>query len=87
LASRSQGWLLAAYGVSVLVVCGYLVIDGPRLRAAADAREAEIVQAENMAFCSKLGAGPETAGYPQCASGLAQIRARHLQRYLSDTIL
>jgi hypothetical protein len=79
--------LLAGYGLSLLVVCGFLVIDGPRLRAAAEAQETQIVEAENKAFCSKFGAGPETARYAQCASELTQIRARHLQRYVSDSIL
>jgi hypothetical protein len=79
--------LLAGYSLSLLVVCGFLVIDGPRLRAAAEAQETQIVEAENKAFCSKFGAGPETARYAQCASELTQIRARHLQLCVSDSIL
>jgi hypothetical protein len=86
-ASRLQALLLAGYGLAVVVVCGLLVINGPQIRAAAEAREAQIIDGENKAFCSKLGVGPETARYAQCASELAQIRARHLKRYLSDSIL
>jgi hypothetical protein len=64
-----------------------LAVNGPQLRAAVDAREAHISEEENKAFCSKFGVGPGTARYAQCASELAQIRARHLQRYVSDSIL
>jgi hypothetical protein len=52
-----------------------------------DAREAQVAEEENKAFCGKLGAGPDTSSYGRCASELATIRARHLQRYLSQSIL
>jgi hypothetical protein len=79
--------LLAAYGVSVVAVCGLLVINGPHLRAAAEAEEARIVAEENRAFCSRFGIGPETSRYAQCAAELAAIRARHLARNVSESIL
>jgi hypothetical protein len=78
--------LLAAYCVSLVAVCSLLVINGPQLRAAADAREAHIAEEENRAFCM-LGVGPRTALYAQCATKLAQIRGRYLQGYLSESIL
>jgi hypothetical protein len=87
LASKVGRLMLAAYFVSAIAVCGLLVANGPQIRAAAEAREARIVEEENRAFCSRFGMGPETARYAQCASELMQIRARHLQRYTSDSIL
>ena len=85
--SRLRGWLFAVYCLSLAVVCGLLVVEGPRIHAASQAREAQIVEGEDKAFCNSFGAGPETARYAQCAGELAQIRARHLQRYLSHSIL
>jgi hypothetical protein len=79
--------MLGAYLVSVIAVCGLLIANGPRIRAAAEAREAHIVEEENRAFCATFGIGPETARYAQCASELMQIRARYLQRYIGDSIL
>jgi hypothetical protein len=79
--------MVGAYVVAVVAGCGLLIANAPRLRAAAEAREAHIVEEENRAFCTMFGIGPETARYAQCASELSQMRARRLQRYLGDTIL
>jgi hypothetical protein len=87
LASKVGHLMLAAYFVLVVAVCGLLVVNGPQIRADAEAREARILEEENRAFCSRFGMGPETARYAQCVSELTQIRARHLQRYVSDSIL
>jgi hypothetical protein len=78
--------LLAAYGISVVAVCGLLVLNGPQIRAAAEAEEARVVAEENKAFCSKFGIGPETTRYAQCSSELTEVRARHLARNVSDSI-
>ena len=77
--------LLAAYGISVVAVCGLLVLKGPQIRAAAEA-EARVVAEENKAFCSKFGVAPETSRYAQCTAELAEIRARHLARNVSGSI-
>jgi hypothetical protein len=69
-----------------VAVCGLLVINGPQLRAVAEAEEARLVADENRAFCSKFGIGPETSRYAQCAAELREIRARHLARNVSDSI-
>jgi hypothetical protein len=59
--------LPAVFLASVAAVCGLLVIYGPQLRTAADAREASIVEQEDEAFCKKFGIGPETGqGSPSC---------------------
>jgi hypothetical protein len=86
-ASRLEGWLLAGYCVSLVVLCSLLVVNGPQLRAAADAREAQVTEDENKAFCSLFGIGPETGRYAQCARELEQIRTRYLQRHFSESIL
>ena len=78
--------LLAVYGISVVVVCGLLVVNGPQIRAAAEVEEARIVAEENKAFCSKFGIGPETSRYAQCTADLTEIRARHLARNVNDPI-
>jgi hypothetical protein len=57
------------------------------LRADTEAKETNITDEENEAFCSKFGIGPGTAHYAQCASELTQIRARHLERYISEYVL
>ena len=79
----------AAYLASVAAVCGLLVIYGPQMRAAAETHEVQVIEQEDRAFCSKFGMVPETARYAECAAGLKEIRARHLERYLerSNSIL
>jgi hypothetical protein len=79
--------MLEAYLVSVIALCSLLIAYAPQIRAAAEAREAHIVEEENRAFCTVFGIGPETARYAQCASELMQIRTRYLQRYIGDSIL
>lgn len=78
---------MTAYLISLVAICGLLVVNGPEMRVSAEAEEARLVEQENRAFCSKLGIGHETARYAQCASELTQIRARHLQRHIGDSIL
>jgi hypothetical protein len=79
--------LLAAFGVSLVAICGLFVIHGPQMRAAAEAEEARVVEEENQAFCGRFGISPETSRYAHCAAGLAEIRSRHLQRNSSGSIL
>jgi hypothetical protein len=78
--------LLAVYGISVVAVCGLLVVNGPQIRAAAEAEEARVVAEETKAFCSKFGIGPETSRYAQCAAELTEIRALHLARNVGESI-
>jgi hypothetical protein len=79
--------LLTAYVVSIAAVCGVLVLYGPQMRAAAEAHEARTIAEEDRAFCAKLGAGPETGRFGECASGLMEIRTRYLQRSTAESIL
>jgi hypothetical protein len=86
-ASWLERGLLAAYLVSVVAFCGLIAINGHQIRAAAEAQEALVAEEENRAFCGTLGIGPEATLYTQCAAGLADIRARALQRSASNSIL
>jgi hypothetical protein len=79
--------LPAVFLASVAAVCGLLVIYGPQLRTAAEAREASIVEQEDEAFCKKFGIGPETGRYAECATGLKEIRTRYLERSVGEHIL
>jgi hypothetical protein len=79
--------LLLLCAISLVTLCGLLAINGPQIRAAAAAHEARIVEEENRAFCGKLGIDPGTTRYAECAAGLADIRARALERSTSDSIL
>src|SRR5262245_20987052 len=72
--------------ISLVGLCVLLAINGPHIRAAAEAEAARLVEQENRAFCSKFGIGPETNRYAECAAGLTEIRARHLQRNVQDFI-
>jgi hypothetical protein len=85
--SRLESRLLAAYGVSLVTLSGLIVINGPQMRAAAEAQEARIVEEENRAFCGKLGIDPGTSRQAECAAGLAVIRARALERSAGNSIL
>jgi hypothetical protein len=84
---RVKRGLFAAYVASLVVVCGLIAINGPQLRAAAEAQEALVIEEENKAFCGTLGIGPQDTLYARCAAGLAEIRGRTLQRSASNSIL
>jgi hypothetical protein len=71
--------LLAVFLASLVVLCGMLVIYGPQMRAASEANEARIVEQEDKVFCGTFGIGSETGRYAECAAGLKEIRACHLE--------
>src|SRR5437016_1895897 len=75
----SRGFL-ALELVSLAATAGLLVIYGPEMRAGLENEKARVIDEENRAFCSKLGAGPESRRYTECAAGLSEIRARQDQR-------
>ena len=78
---------LIAYVLSLVALAGLIGINGPQIRAAAEAQEERIVGEENRAFCGKLGIDPGTTSYAECAAGLAGIRARALERSAGNSIL
>ncbi len=76
--------LLAAFLVSLAALCSWLIINGPQMRAAAEAQTERTIEEESKVFCSKFGHGPETGRHAECAADLMQIRKRHEQRIVSD---
>jgi hypothetical protein len=87
LTSRLHQTALAGFVLSLVALAGLIGINGPQIRAAAEAHEARLVEEENRAFCGKFGIDPGTTRYAECAAGLADIRARTLERSASNSIL
>jgi hypothetical protein len=83
--ARVSPWLVA-YVVGLAVVCTVLIVNGPRLRAVAEAQRAQEIDQENRAFCRKFGLGPETSRYAECAANLMEIRERHELRIASELV-
>jgi hypothetical protein len=82
---RVAPWLVGgAYVVGLAAVCTVLIVNGPQLRAVAEAQKAEEINQENKVFCRKFGMGPETNGYTECSANLMQIRERHERRVASE---
>lgn len=74
-----------ALGVALalsVTVWGRLIVTGPHVQAAAEAKEARLVEEEDRAFCSGLGIGLGTTRFAQCTAGLKDIRRRYLERSL-----
>jgi len=85
--ARVAPWLFGGvYVVGLAAICAVLILEGPQLRAAAEAQKAQEIDRENAAFCRKFGMGPETSGYMECSASLMQIRERHERRIASDLI-
>jgi hypothetical protein len=79
-ASKVGRAMLGAYLVSVIAVCGLLVVNGPQVRAAAEAEQARIVEEENTRLCGKLGMPHHTAGFRECAGYLDEVRKLKAER-------
>ena len=77
---RPSRALLAVFLATLAVTCAALIAFGRHIRAAEETERARVIAEEDGAFCSQFGAGPETARYLGCVSGLNGIRARYLQR-------
>lgn len=56
------------------------VVNGPQLRAAADAAQANEIAQENRAFGNAFGVGSNTARFAECGAALMDIRNRHAER-------
>ena len=84
--ATGRGGVLFVAFLAILAVAlgGALVVFGPQMRAAQEAERAQAIDAENYAFCVKLGLGPETARYGECTSALNDIRTLHETRTLRE---
>src|SRR5262245_41646030 len=80
IASKVGRALLWAYLVSVIAVCGVLVINGPQMRAAAEAEQARVIADENRRVCAKFGMPHGTANFSECAGALGEVRTHHEER-------
>jgi hypothetical protein len=76
--------LLGGYLVSVAAVCGLLAINGPQLRAAAEAEEARVVEEENRRVCRELGMPHGTSVFPECVRHLREVRKLHGERLAAE---
>lgn len=84
----SKGWLArvtaavaVAVGVSVAI---FILINGPKLRAAIENERAAAIEQEDRAFCAKFALTPGTNAFVTCANELSRIRWLHEQRLNSN---
>jgi len=62
------------------------LIEGPSMRAAAQARFDREIAAENLAFCEKFGMRSGTSEFLACARELAIVRERQVSRDHADEL-
>ena len=75
--SAVWGWGFGVLlGLAVVALGVFSTVNGPTMRANAEA----VIDQENRSVCSKLGIGPETNRYPECAAALSVVRASTSQR-------
>jgi hypothetical protein len=67
----------AAYVTAIAAVIGYLIVNGPAMRAAAERQEAQQIDLEDRTYCQKLGMNYGTDLFATCATTLAEIRRLH----------
>ena len=72
--------LLAAVLVTTTTAVVQSVVNGPKLRAAAESVQTNEIDQENRTFCSAVGAGHGTAKFTECGAALSKIRARQAER-------
>src|SRR5262245_24058952 len=74
-----------AYAAGIAFLVGFLIINGPAMRAAAERHEADQIDLENKVYCQKLGMDYGTDRFAACAGHLAEVRRLHGDR-LSESI-
>lgn len=72
-------------GALCLAVSGGAALEGQRLQAARESEEAEDLLAEDRAVCLRLGAGPGTDRFSQCAIELSWVRAQERRRVMAES--
>lgn len=86
-AGSAVAWLAAGVcGFVALYVLVNVAINGPKLRAAAEAALAQEVNQESDAFCQKYGMAPGSETYRRCKLDLIEIRRRESERWARDAI-
>jgi hypothetical protein len=84
-AGSNVAWVAAGvFGLGTLYLLLNITINGPKLRAAADAALAQEIDQENDAFCQKYGMLPRTEAYQNCKLDLIDIRRRESERWAAD---
>ena len=71
------GWaIVGGFGAVAVAAIALSVTNGPQVRAAAQAA----IEQENRAICTKLGLGPETGRFSECAAALSDVRTNYARR-------
>ncbi|HKW52944.1 MAG TPA: hypothetical protein VJO12_04570 [Stellaceae bacterium] len=84
-AGSAMAWFAGAvFGLVVLYVLVNVAINGPKLRAAAQAALAEEIDQESDTFCRKYGIAPRTEVYQNCKLDLNEIRRRESERWARE---
>ena len=69
---RTWGWIAGlSFGATLIGAVALSIANGPETRANAQA----LIDRENEAVCGKLGIGPGTSRYPECAAALSDVRS------------
>lgn len=85
-AGSIAAWIAGGvFGFVTLYLLVNITINGPKLRAAADAALAQKIDQENDTFCQKYGMLPRTEAYQNCKFDLIDIRRRAYERWAGDT--
>jgi hypothetical protein len=72
-------------GIAVIYVIPSAILNGPRLRAAAEQARASEIAAEDRQLCDGVGLTSNTAAFSDCIRGLRQIRQKQDERWRRDT--
>jgi hypothetical protein len=77
---------MTAYLISLVAICGLLVVKGPEMRAATEAEQARLITEEDKHFCEKFGMPHGTAGFSRCTGYLGEVRKYHAERLTAEFV-
>lgn len=84
-AGSAAAWVgVGLFGLLGLYLLVNVTINGPELRAAADAALSQEMDQESDAFCRKYGMAPRTEAYQSCKLDLIEIRRKVSERWARD---
>jgi hypothetical protein len=78
--NRVAAGVLAALLVGTAGLVGHLLVNHSRVDAEAQAQLARDIARENQAVCVRLGAGPSSGRFSDCAAALNAVRDRAIER-------